>query len=265
MKSFNECPVCNSPEKISVREDLKPHPYVGCKNCGLYYQPNPVSKIYEAPHEHRGDLMSDADKKINYNLAKFLYNFWEKNSTPAEKEYHLDIGTKYPYLGHCLQNISTLTSFSPHPFKSYGIDGIDLIGHFGKELDVQVLQTDFESPIETWDFSKIKDSSPFLENKFSIITLVHCIEHFYNPMESIQKIHKLGRNEALVFIRCPDNEVEGIERDFTYGHYLIHPLIWNLSSLKKALDSCNNLGLQFELLDTYSFSGQRDLFLKIKK
>lgn len=260
MKAFDKCPVCGSTLQISVKEDLKPHPYVGCGECSLYYQPTPVDKVFEAPHENRGDLMSESDKQVNLSLAEHLFNFWRNNSYPSTlHKYHLDIGTKYPYLGFCLQNVSEGS------FTSFGIDGIPLVKHFGNKLGVQVLQTDFETPIESWDLSKLENPIPFLEKSFSIITLVHCIEHFYTPLESLEKIHDLSVNQSLVFIRCPDSDTPGVERDFTDGHYLIHPLIWNLQSMKKALEYCKDMGKEFELLQTYNFSGQRDYFLKVKK
>ena len=109
MKSFTQCPVCGSDVQLSVREDLKPHPYVGCGGCGLYYQPTPVDKVYEAPHEQRGDLMNAGEKAVNNMLASHLLSYWQKVSTPEAPHYHLDIGTKYPYLGHCIQNLSNIS------------------------------------------------------------------------------------------------------------------------------------------------------------
>lgn len=264
-KSFKICPVCLSNETKNVKPELAPHPYVGCVSCDLLYQPNPVDKVYEAHHEKRGDLMSDADKAVNRALAKVIYDEWKKlgSAKLGGYNYHLDIGTKYPYLGHSIQNVAN--EEDKHYFQSYGIDGIDLVGHFGKELEVEVMQADFEAPREEWDLSQLHNDAPFVDNDFSIVTLVHCVEHFYKPIASLKKIHDLCRNNALLFIRCPDSDTQGIERDFTQGHYDIHPLIWNLKSMLMALNVCTREGKVFSLMNTYNFHGQRDYWIRVQK
>lgn len=255
-----DCPLCHAPIQSSrlVRLDLMPHPYMQCTDCGIYYQPVQTPKVFEAYHEKSGDQMSEADRNVNRNLANILFQYRKKFEANLNRPLkHLDIGTKYPYLGHSLQNCSQGL------VTSYGIDGIDKVGHFGAELGVKVLQVDFESPMDSWQFPADITREDF--QSFDIITLVHCAEHFYNPVGAFAKVCELAANKALLFIRCPDHETAGIERDFTEGHYQIHPLIWNYSSMTHLAEELRSFDYHLVLFETYNFAGQRDYFFQILK
>ena len=245
------CPVCSNEKTIVPRPELGPHPYVQCTQCLLYFQPELRPKVYEAHHEAQGDQMTDADKRVNEKLAGLLYHNHLRQRVSVgenEKYRHLDIGSKYPYLGHCLQKVSE------GKVVSSGIDGIDLAGDFGEQLGVTMYRKDFEND----DLSAL--------GKFHFVTIVHCLEHMYRPLEAIQKIRDLMYPGGLLFVRSPDHAVTGIERDFTDGHYDIHPLIWTEEALKEAIGQLGRGGLTvpFYIIETYPFpgAGQRDFLLR---
>ena len=237
------CPICSGPATRKPRPELEPHPYVECTACGFYYQQNLVPKVYEAHHEAPGDQMSPGDRQINQALAAALDGKFAKEG--ADKGlYALDIGSKYPWLSHCLGNLGWV---------SFAIDGIPEIEKFvaAEKLNVKGFQCDFEL------CARGKEKWPWDEMKFDLITLIHVVEHFYNPMETLQDIFNLMNPSGMLFIRCPDSRVDGIERDFTKGHYDIHPQIWN----KKAFEiACAKIGFVIE--ETYTMYGQRDLILR---
>jgi len=177
--------------------------------------------------------MSNRDKKVNRTLADYLI----QNHIKVTSGTHLDIGSKYPYLGYC---------FKEQGFESYNIDGIAAIHQYSKELGVHGYQLDFENqefPVDV---------------KFDIITLVHCIEHFYQPVETLKKITGLLKDTGVLFIRCPSAEVEGIERDLTAAYYEIHPVIYSESSMKYLLKQSG-----LHCYQTYSLRpGQRDYLIQ---
>jgi ADP-heptose:LPS heptosyltransferase/glycosyltransferase involved in cell wall biosynthesis/SAM-dependent methyltransferase len=211
----------------------------------MYYQPILRPKVYEAHHESSGDTMSDADKSANFQLATGLYGAFKKRLpngyTHSGPIRHLDIGSKFPYLGHCLQKVSN------GEIESHGIDGIDEAQEFGKQLGVNMYQKDFEND----DLSSL--------GQFHIITMVHCLEHMYKPLEALKKIRSMLAPEGMFFVRSPDHKSAGIERDFTSGHYDIHPLIWSEDALYEALAQIEDC---FVVDETYPMYGQRDFFLR---
>jgi len=236
-----KCILCGNEKAIKPRQDLGEHPYVECTNCGLYYQPEPPpEKIYEAFHEVSGDQMSDNEKAANKQLAEALYNNHITKKMPSKEYFHLDVGSKYPYLGHCLQKVGNV--------KSFGMDGIKEVIKFGEELGVETKQRDIEKEGLEW------------ENKFHLITVVHCFEHFYDPIKVLKEIRKSMLNGGLLFLRSPDSQTEGIERDFTKGHYDIHPTIWCEKAMNKILTIVEGL----EIEETYTLYGQRDYIMRAK-
>lgn len=239
------CPVCSCVQHKIPRQELGPHPYVECSNCRLYYQATLNPKIYEAHHENPGNTMSEVEKKANISLAiKLIGNHLTKKLTPTNGNwYHFDIGSKYPYLGHSLQNqAKNLTS--------YGMDGIEEAQVFGQELGVKMFKQDFEN-----------DPVPKeVVGKIHLVTMVHCFEHMYKPLEAIEKIHKMLVPGGIFFIRSPDHEVPGVERDFTKGHYDIHPLIWCESAVLESLVQVKD---KFIVEESYPINpGQRDYVLR---
>src|SRR5574337_170314 len=126
------CPICNTKSE----HDIGNSPYHSCMSCGLWFQYPLPPKTYEAAHEKdenggfRGHLMSDHEKEVNANLAKWLFDNYVKG--PART---LDVGSKYPYLAHCLKNLGC---------NAFGMDNIEIVPEYSKELDVPMLMADFE-------------------------------------------------------------------------------------------------------------------------
>lgn len=71
MNTRNSCPICDCPSHSKPNFTIK-NPYVRCDSCSFMYQINLVDKVYEAHHEVSGDLMSEADKRVNADLAGWL-------------------------------------------------------------------------------------------------------------------------------------------------------------------------------------------------
>lgn len=211
-------------------------------------------KTYEAPHEKDaqggsvGHLMSDRDKEVNRALAAALFRDWIKDMPPWIKKAPprtLDIGSKYPYLAHCLQTFGC---------EAYGMDNIDVIPEYSQTLGVPMLMADFETTSEDQIHAWAQ------KGKFSLITLVHVFEHMYNPLDVLRKLRRLVADDGVLFLRLPDHGVSGFERDLTPSHYTIHPFFHALSSLLELLVHGQDL---FTVRQTYPLqgAGQRDLIL----
>jgi 2-polyprenyl-3-methyl-5-hydroxy-6-metoxy-1,4-benzoquinol methylase len=232
-----ECPVCEDREFELLRNGT---PYVECVKCGLWYQQTLPEKIYEGAHEKRGDTMSFDERSVNFQIALQLYDRFFKKEQQATA---LDIGAKYPWLMHCLSMVSE------GRIETWAVDGIKEIEGFCEDQKLQVkgVMCDFETT----------KTYPWNDLKFDLITMVHIIEHFYDPVATMSKVFHLLKENGKVFVRCPSSDVFGIERDFTEGHYTIHPQIFNKKSLTYLAKS---LGFSI-LMENELVPGQRDLIL----
>src|SRR5690242_12370835 len=97
------CPICATPAETRFQTS----PYWMCPSCDCWFQSPPPPKIFEGDHEKdahggpAGHLMSDADKAVNRGLAECLFGQWLGGASAKT----LDIGSKYPYLAHCLREL----------------------------------------------------------------------------------------------------------------------------------------------------------------
>jgi len=253
--TFKACPVCAATATSKPRPDLEPHPYVSCDRCGLLYQPSMQSKVFEGHHEAPGDQMPDNDREVNRRLAAALFHNHLKPRFQDRELFHLDIGSKYPFFGHCLQNAAAANA---DRLLSHGIDGIAEAHAFGRQLGVLMAVGDFEADPDTWDMppamrARVRDGG------FHCVTLIHCLEHFYDPLRTLRKIRSLMTDGGVLFIRSPDSRAPGIERDFTPGHYSIHPTIWCNDAMYEALAQLRD---HFAVYEDYELGHQRDYLLQ---
>lgn len=215
-------------------------PYNFCPYCNLYFQKEFPTKVLEGPDENGGSgpgtghLMPDEDKEINKNLAHALYDMFIPRSV-------LDVGCKYPYFLSVLKDrIDVL-----------GIDAVPEVIEYGQSLGVPVVQGDFES----------MDTAPF-KNKFDLIVLIHVFEHFYDPMSTMKKILECLTHRGAIYMRIPNIDIKGIERDFTKHHVQIHPFIYSTQAMHLLT---GRLGCEVFRIDDIEGSGQSDFYIRKKK
>ncbi|HUU40097.1 MAG TPA: glycosyltransferase, partial [Desulfatiglandales bacterium] len=181
-----------------------------------------------------GHLMSDEEKKVNKDLAESLYSMFHPQSV-------LDIGCKYPYFLSCFKGKETTL---------LGIDPIEEVLEYGKELNIRVFQDDFESLGE------------IPAGQFDLVTLIHTFEHFYNPIRSLRAAVQCLSKYGAIFIRIPNIDVKGVERDFTEHHLKIHPHIYSTQTMYIIAEK---LGLEIFKVDHFEGAGQSDFYLRVRK
>jgi SAM-dependent methyltransferase len=160
--------------------------------------------------------MSDGDKAVNDSLAGWLFDNVMKGKAGAS----LDIGAAYPYLASRLQ---------ARCCDAWAIEGDEKIHEYGKSLGLgagreawRTIAADFENDEFRFDDRGMT---------FDLITCIHSAEHFYRPLDAMRKLRGLLADDGHLFIRMPDHNVPGIERDMTPGHFTIHPFVHTLSSI----------------------------------
>jgi len=238
------CPICATP----AHQRFGGTPYWMCPNCDAWFQSPLPPKVYEAAHEKdssggfAGHLMSTHDQAVNRALAEHLFAT-VLHGAPART---LDIGSKYPYLAHCLRELGC---------EAFGMDNIEVVPDYSRALGVPMLMADFEAitdaQIREWTATE----------RFALITMIHVFEHMYDPLAALAKLRRLVADDGRVFVRLPDHGVAGFERDLTPGHFTIHPYFHALPSL---LELCVQGGDLFDIETTAPMegAGQRDVVLR---
>lgn len=187
-------------------------PYEACSRCGLWLQFPPPENTEEVGAGIKGVMLSESG---HYQwLADFLVKEYDPDSV-------LDIGPRYPLLLSYLQAKGVLSTM--------GIDPSPYTVTYGNELNVPMVQGDFME----------HDFGPRM---FDLVSMVHTIENFHEPMQAIMKIKSLLNHNGVIFIRTPLNDTAGLARwHLTEYHFQVHPIVFGQRSLKMM---CELAGLQ---------------------
>lgn len=213
----NICTVCGEgdfdPAELTVEQEAARQnvpdeiPYLVCRRCGLWLQFPPPPFQYEADDEKNRRKESIQAETGHYEwLAKKLADSYRPQAV-------LDIGSSYPLLLHLLSHTHKVP-------KVLGIDGCDKAKEYARELKVDVVQADFME-------------HDFKDQKFDLISMVHVVEHFHNPLPAVWKMKKLLNPGGVVFIRTPLNDTKGLTSwHLTEFHFSVHPIIFSQRALK---------------------------------
>lgn len=230
-KSVAVCPICET----STETKRAGTPYFACPGCGLLFQDPAPQKVWHGPHETWvGEPMPEQEKRVNEWLANYLFD----NVMRGKPGRTLDVGASYCWLAHCL---------AQRGCHAYAWDPSEEIGKFRKDYpDVHYRYCDFED-MNTPNYRGL-----------SLIIFCHSYEHLYRPLDAMRKCRRMLAKDGALFIRMPDSGVRGVERDFTEGHYKIHPYCHSLSSVAEICARTNTFTIvsAAELLP-----GQRDIIL----
>ena len=218
------CKICGTPcaDKREV--------YFICPNCGCWQQDPQPPKCYQDPAEPM--VMSERDKGINLSLAQWLVD----HVMQGKPGRTLDIGCGWPYLAHCLMLLGC---------DAGAIDGEPIPS---PDLCLAGVRCDFEHQY---------CDGP---GDFRLITMIHSFEHVYDPLAVLRKLRGIIAEDGHLFIRLPDHDVSGYERDLTEHHWLIHPFFHCFESILEALKQTGT----FAAVETSPMegAGQRDLVLR---
>ncbi|KKN88850.1 hypothetical protein LCGC14_0244570 [marine sediment metagenome] len=191
-------------------------PYEACSRCGLWLQFPPPPFQYEADDKSEAGMKAGILSEAGHFqwLADFLVKEYDPDSV-------LDIGPSYPLLLKYMQDKGVLTTL--------GVDGSPYAETYGNELGVPMIQADFME----------HDFGP---KRFDLISMVHVIEHFHEPVVALLKMKSLLNHNGVIFLRTPLNDTDGLTRwHLTEYHFQVHPIIFSQKALKMM---CELAGLQ---------------------
>jgi 2-polyprenyl-3-methyl-5-hydroxy-6-metoxy-1,4-benzoquinol methylase len=192
--------------------------------------------------------MGDREKLINEKLGSHLVKYYlgQGHTKPEGHVFKaLDVGSKFPWLSHKIaQN---------HGWETYACDGIPEILEFKElhKLQVNAFQIDFEKAA--------KEGYPWGNIAFDVLTMVHVIEHIYYPLDALREMHKLLSDDGMMFVRCPNSDIRGIDHEIkTPSYWDIHVQIWNDKSIFEAFKRTG-----FKVINSYPLegAGQADYYV----
>jgi len=243
------CHICNTPSTKKVINPFtkEASAYWDCPTCGLWFQEPLPSKVYEGQHEKdetgHSARMGDHEKSINQSLANHIFTNFMGSTTGK----CFDVGSKYAYLSKCLGDLGCTP---------YGMDAIEEVDEYSKELNVPMIFGDFEK-MSAEDILKATGN----DEKFKLITLIHMFEHLYDPLSALKKFKDLLTDDGVLFLRLPTYNVSGYEKDLDETRYAIHPYFYCFSSLLELLVKGQDL-FSIDTVAPMDGAGQTDLVLK---
>jgi len=210
---MRSCPLCRGDQST----DYVFKSYVTCSECQHTYQPEPPPKTWQNQtlgecNGYAGATMDKSEKAANKYLASWIFEKYRPQSM-------LDIGCGYPYLSYCFQRLG---------LRAQGIDGAFKEGIIDNDLGVPTSPINWEDPDDSLD-----EECGGVE----LVTMIHVFEHFEDPIACLQRVFDNLSDDGIVYIRSPNKDVPGIERDHTEGHAAIHPNIFGSASFKYAIDT----------------------------
>lgn len=208
-------------------------PYEACSRCGLWLQFPPPSFREDKSETSIKDRAIEEAGHFRW-LADFLAKKYDPDSV-------LDIEPGYPLLLSCLQSKGVLSPL--------GIDSSPYALSYGNELSVPMLQGEFME----------HDFGP---RKFDLISMVHVIERYHDPLLALLKVKSLLNHNGVIFLRTPLNDTDGLARwHLTDYHFKIHPIIFGSRSLKMM---CELAGLQLVYEAVGNGVGHGDYAFKVR-
>jgi 2-polyprenyl-3-methyl-5-hydroxy-6-metoxy-1,4-benzoquinol methylase len=130
-----------------------------------------------------------------------------------------------------------------------GIDGSPYAETYGNELGVPMIHADFME----------HDFGP---RRFDVISMVHVIEHFHEPMYALLKMKSLLNPDGKIFLRTPLNDTDGLTRwHLTEYHFQVHPIVFSQRALKMM---CELAGLQLIYESVSNGVGHGDYVFKVR-
>lgn len=155
---------------------------VRCRNCGLVYlnprpKPEEISKYYLSDY-YKAPEWDDPFSFLKRSKGALIEKF------AGKKGRILDIGCKRGEL---------LVEMRKRGWETYGTDiSQEACDYTGKKLGFENI---YCGGLLLLDLK---------EDFFDAVTLFNVLEHIYNPLETLKKIHRLLKNDGVLIINCPN-------------------------------------------------------------
>lgn len=193
---ISKCQICNSRDLLDAFKFLPEYRQKKCANCGfIFVSPRPtiesISRYYSHPTQYDGWIDDENPRDVMWKRrVKQLcdLNVIGPRSQKSPRSI-LDVGAG---IGQFLVH---LKPFFEKLFGTEVSESAIAIGKSKYNLEI------FQGVIETIDFDH--------SGGFDVVSLVHALEHVYDPRTTIMKCKKILNKDGLLLIYIP-NEIQGL-------------------------------------------------------
>ncbi|MBL7132256.1 MAG: class I SAM-dependent methyltransferase [Candidatus Omnitrophica bacterium] len=183
---YVNCPLCNGNKYKKIATEWGMLGIVRCRECGLIYV-NPrlkePEKIYWGPKEgylKEAELIFEGKQKSHRDVS-YLCDLKKIEKIKPTGNF-LDVGTN---MGMFLRNARN------RGWRLFGIEPSPALSEIAREKFALNIYTGFLHENE------------FPDNFFDVVTMTDVFEHITKPQEMLKDIHRIIKQDALLFIKVP--------------------------------------------------------------
>jgi SAM-dependent methyltransferase len=179
--NFEPCPLCGSPEDLPLLQDLSRR-MVRCQQCGLIYR-NPRPTTRELARAFSGDGSDPgAEERVGARRSRQFDRFLEVAGRPRKL---LDVGCGYGFfLKLAVEAGWEAIGVDPDPRAvAYAKDRLRVNAHWG---DLR--------------------GARFPDGSFELVTLWNVLECVPDPLDLLNRVHRVLKDGGRVFIRTQNAE-----------------------------------------------------------
>lgn len=206
------CPVCATPENVTLYHRVDGFDYVRCAKCELIFvdQVAPTSELYTA---YDGGWWKAFRRKLtapfrtfdqipnlqkSLDRAQSIYSFVARfKAAPKPQGSFLDIG--------CNKGFLLVKAMEA----GYNVFGIELVAVLLEPFRRKYPQ--YASQVVAGRFMDVQQS--FENEKFDVITAIDVIEHLEDPNVDFDTIFRILKPGGLFVIQTPDGDSKEAKRD----------------------------------------------------
>jgi 2-polyprenyl-3-methyl-5-hydroxy-6-metoxy-1,4-benzoquinol methylase len=239
-----DCPICCSKNLTTVYED-NPSKIVACNQCGLiFFNPQPtVSYLKDYYSSYDGYLPNIEENFKSFKKdsstwkasAEFILSKISQYVTNQNHAKILDIGCAYGFFLHFAKTTG---------YDTYGLELSTETSKYAKDLGLEIQCSSLES-------------ANYENNFFDVITMNNVLEHTLNPIEDLSIVHKLLKEDGVVYIAVPNFGSTVSQTDkfhWKMKAWPNHLFYFTEQTLSKILKQCS-----FEVLERFTHAGESDL------
>lgn len=219
-----ECPLCGCSWAVFFGAKVKEAEYVQCTDCGLIYQnPRPdaasIQNWYVGPgynlSVYRDLGLTEGKLRIEYNRARRTLDYLRPHLIGGIQSY-LDVGPGSGIMGQmvALETGAEVTFIEPNPTHQAACK---------RRVP--------ESKIIA-DISEVDKN-----DNFNLVTVMHTLEHIYEPLDFLKRLRRVLYPGSLVFVSVPNVEWHS-------AFEIAHLNCFDKKVLRSMLEHCG-----FEIID----------------
>lgn len=232
------CPICElSNEESFYDKERKDNPvnFVICRKCGLVYEnPRKTEEEYKKYYQTAfRDEKLEGEALTNYinsrieagnNIYKLVKRTFSCNKINFLKQF-LNGNKQFSVLDVGCGVGGILVPFKQAGFRCKGIDTPSFYTSVGKEKLGIDIEEGFLEDI------KIKE-------KYDIIILNHVLEHFLNPIQELNEIRSILKDNGILYVEIPDLERPYNWTSLKYFFLLGHVFYYSPETLGILMNKC---------------------------